>query len=123
RQRCQTQAVQEDSISLLRVMAEREVRRYARKGIFTLTQLSYTFRLRKKNRRAKQRGSPHYPALKALAIRDKKTYILGTPEVPRANASKKAWISWNFSMFFSDTLMSYQCFVSLIVSICYRLVK
>src|SRR5262249_5511547 len=44
--------------------------------------LSYTFRLRKKNRRAKQRGSPHYPALKALAIRDKKTYILGTPEVP-----------------------------------------
>src|SRR5262249_5423088 len=82
RQRCQTQAVQEDSISLLRVMAEREVRRYARKGIFTLTQLSYTFRLRKKNRRAKQRGSHHYPALKALAIRDKKTYILGTPEVP-----------------------------------------
>jgi predicted RecB family nuclease len=82
RQRCHDQAMQEDNISLLQGMKEQEVTRYARKGIFTLTQLSYTFRLRRRNKRAKKQGSPHYPALKALAIRDKKVYVLGTPEVP-----------------------------------------
>jgi predicted RecB family nuclease len=82
RERCHAQAVQEDNISLLRGMREQEVKRLARKGIFTLTQLSYTFRLRKKNKKAKKQGGPNYSALKALAIRDKITYVLGAPEVP-----------------------------------------
>jgi predicted RecB family nuclease len=58
RERCHAQAVQEDNISLLRGMREQEVKRFAKKGIFTLTQLSYTFRLRKKNKRAKKQGTP-----------------------------------------------------------------
>ena len=57
------------------------VTRYARKGIFTVTQLSYTFRLRKQRKRATP-AIPHYPALKALAVRDKKIYVLGKPEIP-----------------------------------------
>src|SRR5262249_22093412 len=83
RKRCHDQAVDEDNISLLRGMSEKEFKRYARKGIFTVTQLSYTFRLRKKNKRAKKQGTPHYPALKALAIQDKKTYVLGLPTISK----------------------------------------
>src|SRR6202023_1814804 len=39
RQRCHAQAVQEDNISLLRSMGEKEVKNYAKKGILTVTQL------------------------------------------------------------------------------------
>ena len=44
RQRCHCQAVQEDSISLLRGMKEKEIKGHARKGILTVTQLAHTFR-------------------------------------------------------------------------------
>jgi len=37
RQRCQTQAVQEDNLSLLRGIGEKEIKAYARKGILTVT--------------------------------------------------------------------------------------
>src|SRR5262249_3925364 len=54
-----------------------------RKGIFTLTQLSCTFRPRKRAKRVKRTGHPHYAALQALAIREKKVHVYGTPELPR----------------------------------------
>ena len=72
----------QDDISLLRVMSESELRKQRSKGIFTVTQLSYTFRPRRKGKRAKGEGQPHHAALQALAIRDAKTYVLGKPEVP-----------------------------------------
>jgi predicted RecB family nuclease len=53
RQRCHEQAVQEDNISLLRGIGEKEVNRYAHKGIATVTQLSCTFRLRKRGKGSK----------------------------------------------------------------------
>ena len=71
-----------DDLSLLRVMSEAELRQQRSKGIFTVTQLSYTFRPRRKGKRAKGEGQPHHAALQALAIRDAKTYVLGKPEVP-----------------------------------------
>jgi predicted RecB family nuclease len=82
RLRCHDQAVQEDNITLLRGMGEKEVNRYARKGISTVTQLSCTFRLRKRGKRVKTQQRPHYFALQALAIREKKIYALGTPTLP-----------------------------------------
>src|SRR5262245_60311944 len=82
RQRCLHQAVQEDNISLLRGMGEKEVRRYARKGILTVTQLAHTFRPRRRGKRAAPRAHQHYHALQALAIRDKKVYVFGTPQLP-----------------------------------------
>ena len=82
RQRCHDQAVQEDNISLLRGMGEKEIKSYARKGIFTVTQLSCTFRLRKKGKRVKRQQQPHYFALQAAAIRDKKIYVLKPPPLP-----------------------------------------
>jgi predicted RecB family nuclease len=82
KQRCHAQAVQEDSLSLLRGMSEKEVKKYARKGIFTLTQLAHTFRPRRKGKRKAKATNRHYHALQAMAIRDKKVYVLGTPELP-----------------------------------------
>ncbi len=80
-QRCREQAEKEDNISLLRGLAEKQVRAYSRKGILTVTQLAHTFRPKRKGKRAglvKRR----YHELQAMAIRDSAVYVLGTPELP-----------------------------------------
>ena len=74
--------MKQDSISLLRGVREKELKRYARKGLFTLTQLAHTFRPRRKGRRSNKRSNRRHHALQALAIRDKRIYVLGLPEVP-----------------------------------------
>jgi predicted RecB family nuclease len=84
RRRCHEQAVREDSLSLLRGLGEKELKGYARKGILTLTQLAHTFRPRRKGKRAAPRTHHRYHALQAMAIRDKRIYLFGTPEVPVA---------------------------------------
>jgi predicted RecB family nuclease len=83
RQRCRKQAEEADDISLLGGVGEKELKRYNRKGIFTLTQLSCTFRPRKKSKRVKRQVSGRYAALQALAIREKKVHVYGTPDLPR----------------------------------------
>jgi predicted RecB family nuclease len=84
RQRCHEQAIREDSLSLLRGLGDKEIKGYARKGILTLTQLAYTFRPRRKGKRAAPRLKRRYHSLQARAIRDKRVYLFGTPEVPAA---------------------------------------
>jgi predicted RecB family nuclease len=77
RQRCHARAVQEDNLSLLRGMGDKEIRKQHRKGIFTVTQLSCTFRPRRRGRRARAKagGHPYQYPLKALAVREKKVYV------------------------------------------------
>jgi predicted RecB family nuclease len=82
RNRCHAEATAKDDLSLLRIMSEAELRKHRSKGIFTVTQLSYTFRPRRKSKCARGERQPHHSALQALAIRDRKTYVLGKPEVP-----------------------------------------
>ena len=82
RQPCHNKAVDEDNLSLIRGMGEKEIRRYNRKGIFTTTQLSCTFRPRKRGKRVRNQTAVHYYALQALAIRDAKTYVYGVPTLP-----------------------------------------
>jgi predicted RecB family nuclease len=82
RQRCRKQAMKNDDLSLLTGMGEKEIRKYNQKGIFTTTQLSCTFRLRKRGKRVKRLQRPHYFALQAAAIRDKKVYVLNPPSLP-----------------------------------------
>jgi len=82
RRQCRAQAIQEDSVSLLAGLGEKEVKGYARKGLLTLTQLAHTFRPRRKGKRTDRRGGHRYHALQALAIRDKRVYVLGAPQVP-----------------------------------------
>ena len=58
--RCHDEAVRQNDLSLLTGMGENEIRSQNRRGIFTVTQLSYTFRPRRKNKRAKdQEPMPH----------------------------------------------------------------
>jgi predicted RecB family nuclease len=82
RQRCHLQAVNEDNLSLLRGIGEKEIKTYARKGIFSVRQLAHTFRPRRKGRRVERRIYHRYHALSALAIRDKRIYVFGTPQAP-----------------------------------------
>lgn len=81
RQPCFDQSVQEDNISLLRRMSEKEIKNYSRKGIFTVTQLAHTFRPRRTGKNSNQKADRHHYALQALAIRDKRIYVLGKPEL------------------------------------------
>ena len=82
RQRCHAEATAKDDLSLLGRMGEKEIKKYNNRGIFTVTQLSCTFRARKRSKRSKQKGPLHDPALQALAIREKKIYVIGAPELP-----------------------------------------
>lgn len=81
RELCRSIALEEDNLSLLRSIGKKEMQRYSRKGILTLTQLSHIFRPRRKGKRSK-RSQRRYHALQAKAIRDRTIYVLGTPEVP-----------------------------------------
>src|SRR5262249_22489872 len=75
RKRCLAEAEAKDDLSLLRGIGEREIKKYAKRGVFTVTQLSYTFRARR-GRPPGQQKQVHRHALQALAIREKKVHIL-----------------------------------------------
>jgi predicted RecB family nuclease len=79
--RCREKAIEKDDLSLLAGMTEKERKKYHSKGIFTITQLSYTFRPRRRPKRLRDRREKYHHALKALAIREKKIHIVGTPEL------------------------------------------
>jgi predicted RecB family nuclease len=73
---CRQVAVEKDDLSLLANMSAKERQSHNNKGIFTVTQLSYAFRPRKRSSSLPQK---HHTALKALAIRKKQIHVLGTP--------------------------------------------
>src|SRR4051812_11448104 len=81
RYRCHAEAVRQDDLSLPRGVGENEIRKQNRKGIFTVTQLSPTFRPRRKGKRTKAQGQPYHPALQALAIREGKTFVFAKPVI------------------------------------------
>jgi predicted RecB family nuclease len=81
RLRCQTEAMIKDDMSLLRSISEKEIKKYAKRGVLTVTQLSFTYRARR-GRPPGQQKQVHQHALQALAIREKKVHVLGRPELP-----------------------------------------
>jgi predicted RecB family nuclease len=81
---CLAQAEQEDNLSLLHGMTARVIRQYEKKGIFTVKQLSYLFKPRKRKKRS--RNLPpvtHKVELQALAIRENKIYLQDLPALSR----------------------------------------
>jgi predicted RecB family nuclease len=62
-------------------MTATERKKFHRKGIFTVTQLSYTFRPRRRPKRLTDKKEKYHHALKALAIREMKVHIVGRPEL------------------------------------------
>lgn len=75
--RCRSNAVQNDNLSLLGGISSTEIQKLRRRGIFTVTQLSYTFRPRKKSKRSLNRQVRYHHSLKALAIREKRIFVTG----------------------------------------------
>jgi predicted RecB family nuclease len=82
RNRCRQHAKETDDLSLLSGMSGKERAQHRSKGIFTVAQLSYTFRPRRTPKRAKNPAKPHHFSLQALAIRDSCVYIHGSPMLP-----------------------------------------
>lgn len=80
RSRCRGVAVEKDDLSLLSSMSEGDRTKQQAKGIFTVTQLAYTFRPRRRHRRLASKPERYRHELKALAIRDKKIHVVGKPE-------------------------------------------
>jgi hypothetical protein len=62
-------------------MSEKDRKKLRSKGIFTVTQLSYTFRPRRRPKRLRDKREKYHHSLKALAIREKKIHIVGRPEL------------------------------------------
>jgi predicted RecB family nuclease len=79
--RCRKIAVEKDDLSLLAHMSAKERQKLRSKGIFTVTQLSYTFRPRRRPKRLRDKREKYHHSLKALAIREKKIHIVGSPEL------------------------------------------
>ena len=63
-------------------MKEKEIKGYNRKGLLTVTQLAHTFRPRRHGKRTGVAWKRRHHALQALALRDKRIYVLGAPEFP-----------------------------------------
>src|SRR5262249_12556504 len=84
--RCRAEAIKADDLSLLAGITEREIKSQHSKGIFTVNQLSCTFRHRKPPKRAKQPANPHHFALQALSLRTNTVHVHGTPTLPSASA-------------------------------------
>ncbi|MPR12797.1 IS66 family transposase [Microvirga tunisiensis] len=86
--RCRERAISSDDLSLVSPLSEKERRKLNEKGVFTITQLSYGYRPRRR-RRAKltnvnsnKHPVRHDPKLKALAIKKAQIHVVGTPVIP-----------------------------------------
>ena len=78
---CRQKAMEKDDLSLLTSMSEKERKKLNSKGIFTVTQLSYTFRPRRRPKQLRDKQEKYHHSLKALAIRENKIYIVGEPSI------------------------------------------
>jgi hypothetical protein len=79
RSHCRQIALQKDDLSLLSTVTPKKRKTQNDKGIFTVTQLSYSFRPKRSSAHGGSRSFRHEPALKALAIRKKQIHVVGTP--------------------------------------------
>ena len=70
-----------DHLSLLKGIKTSELKRLNDKGIFTINQLSYSYRPRR-YRKIRIQTKRHSFALQALAIRNSKVYVRERPEIP-----------------------------------------
>ena len=83
-QTCRQQAEKENNLSLLERMTVKAIQKYNKRGIFTVQQLSYLFKPRRKRKKRKNPESvKHSLELQALAIREQKIYIQEMPELTR----------------------------------------
>lgn len=79
---CQQQAEKEGNLSLLDRMSAKAIQKYNKRGIFTIQQLSYLFKPRRRHKKRKN-AEPvkHSLELQALALREQKVYIQEMPDL------------------------------------------
>jgi predicted RecB family nuclease len=81
---CREKAEKEDHISLLNGISDKKsVDKYAKKGIFTVTQMSHLFRPRRRRKKIRTPVVTHKLELQALAIRTQKIYLQELPTIQR----------------------------------------
>ena len=91
-QRCRAEAIGKDDLSLLRGMSEKEILAQRQHGITTVAQFAGTFRPKSVGMKTNKPLKRHLHALQALAVRDKKVYVVRTPEFrPRPPVSISTW--------------------------------
>jgi len=78
---CRQKAIEKDDLSLLQGITAKEREMNHKKGIFTVNQLSYTFRPRHRPKRFRGKREKYHHSLKALAIRENKIHVAGNPEL------------------------------------------
>jgi len=78
---CRKRAVEGNDLSLLPNLNLKEEERLNSRGIFTVSQLSYTFRPRRRIRQRAARPEKYHHALKSLAIREQKIHVVGSPQL------------------------------------------
>jgi predicted RecB family nuclease len=89
--RCTTDAQRIDHLSQLGRISATEIDKCNAKGIFTVNQLSYTFRPRKRPKKQGEREYiPYHHSLKALAIREQKIHVFQRP--PTVSATTRVYI-------------------------------
>lgn len=81
-QYCRRIAIEKDDLSLLQGLREKEITKLNKKGIFTTTQLSYTFRPRKNRKKTANQSLAHHQSLQALAKRTDTIYVARKPKLP-----------------------------------------
>jgi len=79
--RCKRKSIEKDDLSLLSNLPHKERVHLNNKGIFTVSQLSYTFRPRRRIKRRIDKPEKYHHALKALAIREQKIHVVGHPQL------------------------------------------
>jgi len=79
RDHCYREAEETDNLTLLHRMTPALMKKYARRGVFTVNQLSYMFRPRRAKKRSAVAPTMFNIELQALAIRNKKTYLHEAP--------------------------------------------
>jgi len=83
RKGCLEQAEKDDDLSLLDRITPKTIRQYHKKCIFTVTQLSYAFKPRRRRKRQTNAPVSFKVELQALALRTGKTYIQELPTLLR----------------------------------------
>ncbi len=77
---CRKKAIDSDHLSLLGGVRIKEIKKWNNKGYFTINQLSYAFRPRRKRIRTHNDRRPYRFELKALAIRENKVHVYEIPQ-------------------------------------------
>lgn len=83
---CRTKLIEQDDLSLLGGLRPKDVLKHKNRGIFTVLQLSYTYKPRRKRKSSKTLYQ-YEAALKALAIREQQTYLKDIPKLLTSNVT------------------------------------